>query len=111
MGNEILTPELDAFIDKYIEANIDERIEADDPCEHFVDGFVSACKPEDFDELDDEDREIIIDEAFERLGEYRTSLILDDLIGEAIELYEAYHEISGPVEDEPLPEGLIEDEV
>ena len=111
MGNEILTPELDAFIDKYIEANIDERIEADDPCEHFVDGFVSACKPEDFDELDDEDREIIIDEAFERLGEYRTSLILDDLIGEAIELYEAYHEIAGPVDDEPFPEGLIEDEI
>ena len=108
MSEDGLTPELEAFIDAYVEANIDERVDADEPCEHFVDGFVAACKPEDFDELDDEEREAIVEEALDRLGDYRVSLIVDDLIEEAIELYEE----EGDEEDgaELLPEGLIENE-
>ena len=92
---KILTPALDSFIDKYLDAHMDERMdEAPELCECFVNGFIAACKPEDFDDLSNEEQVAIEEKAFDRLSDYQFDLVYGNTIEEAVALYKGYHEIA-----------------
>jgi hypothetical protein len=96
------TKECEAYVEAYLDEHLDGALEAGQPCQCFIDGWIAARRLPDYDDLDEGRKEGIDAVASDALSDFIFDQGYDDCLSAAFATFEA----AGGVIEEEHPAAL-----